>query len=293
MKRQVKEFFFFNRKQKIGALIFASLTIVNCLIIWLDPFAAVLSPADFSRYEKAARDLERKAVEASYQNALNTSEMVFETRQFDPNSEPVEGLMALGFPRKLAMRIESYRAKGGAFRSKDDLRKIYGMSEELFLKVEPYIAINIKSSKSEFIRENGKTKARNEIIVDLNQADSLALLGLPGVGPAFAKRILAFRKKLGGFFEKEQLLEVYGFDSVKYDQLKGRITADRLSIVKLDLNGDERELSAHPYIGKALAKRIVSYRVSHGPFRAFDDLFLLQGIEKSKLERAKAYLTIK
>src|SRR5665647_1059817 len=50
--------------------------------------------------------------------------------------------------------------------------------------------------------------------LDLNSADSLHLLEIPGIGPVFASRIIRYRTLLGGYYAVDQLREVYGMRAV-------------------------------------------------------------------------------
>lgn len=62
--------------------------------------------------------------------------------------------------------------------------------------------------------EGGSTPA-GDGLVDLNNADQAALETLPGIGPALAQRIVAWREENGGFRSVEDLLAVAGIgDSV-------------------------------------------------------------------------------
>ncbi len=60
--------------------------------------------------------------------------------------------------------------------------------------------------------------------VNLNKADAEALQRLPGIGPAMAERILAYRKESGGFQSTEDLQEVRGIGEKTFEKLKGLIT---------------------------------------------------------------------
>jgi competence protein ComEA len=55
--------------------------------------------------------------------------------------------------------------------------------------------------------------------IDLNSADEAALDALPGIGPATAKAIVAYRESHGPFASVDQLLEVRGIGPAKLDQL--------------------------------------------------------------------------
>ena len=50
------------------------------------------------------------------------------------------------------------------------------------------------------------------------------------------------------------------------------------------------ELAQLPGLGPTLARRIVEYRMIHGPFRCVEELERVQGIGPKKLERIKPYL---
>jgi competence protein ComEA len=59
--------------------------------------------------------------------------------------------------------------------------------------------------------------------LDLNRADAAALDGLPGIGPATAAAIIAFREENGPFGALEDLLNVPGIGPAKLAQLEGLV----------------------------------------------------------------------
>jgi competence protein ComEA len=60
--------------------------------------------------------------------------------------------------------------------------------------------------------------------ISINRASSSQLESLPGIGPALAGRILAYRDEIGSFASVEQLLEVTGIGSKLFDGIRGSIT---------------------------------------------------------------------
>ncbi|MFA5814343.1 MAG: helix-hairpin-helix domain-containing protein [Bacteroidales bacterium] len=102
-------------------------------------------------------------------------------------------------------------------------------------------------------------------IIEINSADSLALLDLPGIGPVFAKRIIKYRQMLGGFAYPEQLKEVYGMDSARLSGFIKQIRIDTSGIRKMDINkATFKELLAHPYLEYEQVKAIARFRDKKG-----------------------------
>ena len=128
---------------------------------------------------------------------------------------------------------------------------------------------NQKTKKPEFKKEIKRTESpviKREIeIVNLNTSDTLQLMELPEIGPYFARNITEYRDKLGGFINKEQLLEIYGFDSVRYEIISPYIILDSIEIQKVRVNYDDfKTLLRHPYIEYEDVKKIVNHRESKG-----------------------------
>ncbi|OYU94710.1 MAG: hypothetical protein CFE21_13535 [Bacteroidetes bacterium B1(2017)] len=110
-------------------------------------------------------------------------------------------------------------------------------------------------------------------LVELNSADSVALVKLPKIGPVLAARIIAYRTRLGGFISLNQLLEIYGFkEDVLYD-LEEKITLNPSLAVTFNLNEVAVEtLKKHPYFKYTLSNALVNYRVQHGAYKKLEDI---------------------
>ena len=164
-----------------------------------------------------------------------------ESFRFDPNIVSVDDLCRLGFTLRQAESIDKYRSSGGRFRRKEDFRKSYVVSDSIYRRLEEYIDIPL---------------------TDLNTADSAAFDALPGIGGWFAKKMIEHRKALGGYSYKEQLLDIYRFDQVKYDGLSDLIIVAPEHITPYPLwSLPADSLRKHPYIDNyETARAIVLYR---------------------------------
>ena len=115
--------------------------------------------------------------------------------------------------------------------------------------------------------------------IDLNTADTTLLKQLPGIGDAFAKWIVNYREKLGGYCETEQLLEVYRMDTARFNGIKDYVKIDSTFIPKkLKINTDEfKVLLKHPYLEYEDVKKIVNYREQKGLITSWEQLAKVVG----------------
>ena len=127
--------------------------------------------------------------------------------------------------------------------------------------------------------------------IDLNRADSVQLLPLPGIGPVFARRIIKYRNLLGGYASIDQLKEVYGMKEETLDLIRDRIRIDTSIIRRLDLNeATFRELLRHPYLEIGDVKAIVDYREVVGGIASLNEIWEHGLLADSTLERIAPYL---
>lgn len=127
------------------------------------------------------------------------------------------------------------------------------------------------------------------IPADLNAADSAELERLPGIGPVLARRIIRYRKLLGGFYDTRQLMEVYGISDSVYLLIAHRVAADTASLVRINLNeAPESVLARHPYIGRYMARGIILYRAQTIRIGSLEEL-IINGIMTSQDRVRLAY----
>ena len=129
--------------------------------------------------------------------------------------------------------------------------------------------------------------------ININQADSLAFSALNGIGPIFSSRIVRYRNWLGGFHSKEQLLDVYGIDSMLFNHILPHLMVSSSDVKKININtANYSSLASHPYITKSIANTIIKYRNHHGNFTSLAELKLIPLIDEDLFRKIAFYLTI-
>lgn len=291
LRKQIGNFFGFTRAQVNAFLILLPLLTV---FIFSEPVYRWVNSkdADHEDWEKLDSLLVLWQADSETENQPeNELPPLF---RFNPNTVTHTELLALGFSHRLAGQLISYRNKGGRFRSVHDLLKLYAMDTALYNRIAPYVVIPEANS---LVPGPGSDKTPAEVInvpFDLNLADTTQFISVRGIGRVLSKRIVKYREALGGFVDKKQLFEVYGMDSTVVRQLteQSYIQPD-FKPRAINLNqASEMELAAHPYISKAMARAIVTYRFQHGGFRSADNLYELKTIPLESLHRIKPYLSL-
>ncbi len=200
------------------------------------------SPASGPR--KYADTVRRTAAHSPVVNRVRERSRKAENFRFNPNTATVEELVRLGFSDKQAASIDNYRKKGGRFRRKEDFAKSFVVSDEIYRRLESFIDIPL---------------------TDINRADSAAFDALPGIGPYFAAKMVEQRRRLCGYSNPEQLLDIYNFGEDRYSKLKDLVCCSPPRPYPLwSLPADSLRL--HPYIGGwAEARGIVRFRENSPP----------------------------
>lgn len=231
--------------------------------------------------------------------------------KFNPNTATEEEFIKLGLQDWLAARIIKYRSKGGQFREKSDLSKIYGMPDEQFRALRPYIDLPEKSEKPKFAPKTyakekntgfdevdstkqalSKAYAAVTFPVDINLADSIQLKALRGVGSKTAAKILDKRRTLGGFISLTQLEEIWGISDEALDELESKTFVDKSfkpQGIKINTASPE-EIWEHPYLKRYQARAIVAYRTQHGAFKKIEDLSAIKVINAETLQKIAPYI---
>ena len=246
---------------------------------------------NFKDFDKAVAQLNKTGNKAGYRADNENREpdkkisppVMF---PFNPNNLNLAQWKQLGLSAQQASVIKHYEDKGGKFYTKADLKKIYGITDADYRRLEPYIQIPETVYASKKIRSNE--------IIELNTADSARLTALKGIGPGFAVQIIRYRGRLGGFLYKEQLKEVYGIDSLKYAEIRNQVSVNAQKIKKIDLNTISfNQLRIFPYLSYKQVNAIIEYRKQHGNYTSMADLKNIVLLDEGILRKIEPYLSFK
>ncbi|MGX8713633.1 MAG: helix-hairpin-helix domain-containing protein [bacterium] len=136
-----------------------------------------------------------------------------------------------------------------------------------------------------------KVSTRQPLTVELNSADTTTLMLLHGIGPAFARRIVVYRDRLGGFTSTRQLLEVYGFTPELLAHISPYLLLDSDNLRKINVNSmGLKELIKHPYVEYYFARDLVNLRSRGVTFATPDDLRTIPSCTDTMLAKLLPYL---
>lgn len=245
---------------------------------------------------------------------------------FDPNTADSVTLRKLGLSPFQIRNIYRYRAKGGVYHAPEEFAKIYGMTRKQYQELAPFIRISddfLPASTLASVRAYQERKAERQhqtmealrafkandkyhaykeydrdtirypIKIKLGQkinlanADTTLLKKVPCIGSGWAKAIVSYGKRLGGYVAVGQLKEIDNFpeEALPFFEVKG-VHTERLNLNKLTLS----QLRKHPYINFYQARAICDYRRLKGRLTSLSQLRLLKDFPQDAILRLEPYV---
>ena len=202
---------------------------------------------------------------SSYVGKSKSFNSKFKQTLFDPNILDVQGWMSIGFSEKQANVIVNYRDRNlkGSFKTLEDIQNCFVISPEKFAELKPFIRLNPATMKSaESKRVDPKQEKTDFSKIDMNSITFRQLIEF-GLDEKSAGSMIGFRKKLGGFMTKEQILETYNIDKELVQKLLSIAPLDNSKVERYSLvDAPEEWLKNHPYF-KYSADKIIFYRLSN------------------------------
>lgn len=301
-KKKNEKIFLLTREQWLGVLIL-SLLIAGTLIatkhlqpkekpiIWVEDS----TKTNFEKYQ-AKQD---SIYKTKWQKTYKRDTIEIRMQMFDPNTVDSITLVHLGFKPWQAKNMLKYRAKGGKYRKKEDMKKLYGMTDSMYMALEPYICIKQDTTIRDSIQVDSirvdtlpKWKStKKDTILNLRTADTTELKMIRGIGSYRAKMIIRYREQLGGYVRVEQIMEAKGMDKAVADSILPHFYIDSVVVEKMSINKLRPEvMSRHPYLNFEQAKAIYEYRRKHIRIKSAEELKKIKELSSEDVEKILIYL---
>ncbi|MBI1228061.1 MAG: hypothetical protein GC192_22705 [Bacteroidetes bacterium] len=295
------EYFYYTRLERNAGIVLCGLCVLAFSFPLFNPLLCTRTGKnDFSASLNWAASLvpseENKPTEEGFVafrgGRENTSPHQIESFNFDPNTVSKEDLVRLGLSARTAQTLLNFRAKGGHFYKKEDLKKVYGLREEDYGRLLPFIQIELPRNEKNYVESSKNSdnqdftkpvayetsrpepakfpKKNTAVMVDINAASVEDWQQIRGVGPGWAKRIVNYREKLGGFASAAQVGETHGLPDSVFQKIQPQIKVESPVFRRINLNAATLdELKKHPYLNSYQATILFNYRIQHGSYSDF------------------------
>ena len=291
----IREFFYLQKSDRK--------VILTLLVVIVSVFTMIFFAGGDTETATPQKDKHKSPTSKSY-NYSSYKPKEVERFAFDPNTADSTQLLRLGLQPWQVRNIYKYRAAGGIYRKPLDFAKLYGLTVKQYRELEPYIRISsdylpastLVNGKENFNQTPHKdsttyqrpTKIKETEHIVLNTADTTSLITIPGIGPYYARKIVQYGNRLGGYVSVDQLDEIDEFPiEAKKFLVVNNPSPKKLNVNQLSLN----ELKRHPYINFYMAKAITDYRRLHGTIKSLNDLRLLKDFTPDVIKRLTPYVS--
>lgn len=290
-----RDWFTFSRQDRRAILLLSVLIVIAMALLWTKPMWHHEETC-----EAHIPDSLLQSLTAMQDRAITQ----ITPHRFNPNTADSSELVSVGLPPYVARNIISYRKAGGVFRKPEDVARIYGLHDTVFAHIKPYIAIPFQKVSTTEITSpalstdttrkdypyanHRRVKYKPGKFVDLNTADTTELMKIPGIGPVRAKKIVEYRRALGGFHSIAQVHEAYDLPEHLGDWVHiSAPTVEVLYINKVSLS----DLRGHPYLNFYQARAIVELRKREGRIKSVRQLLFLDEFTEADITRLIPYLS--
>ena len=242
-KHKINPFWTYSRKERIGIAILTAGIICNAFLRWKNTqlLRAQLSQNIHVEYSFITNDsvpLKKQVLHPKSPTKPVYSKQKNYTKAVNLWSQEIDDLKNLGLSDSIAKRVHDNRSNYSKWRSlcaKDSLCRVLLDNKKIYYWVD-----------------------QNKLQIEINEADSSSWKQLQGIGDKLSKRIVSYRAKLGGFYSKEQLKEVWGLKAETYQTIQDKLYVKK-SPIKLKLSQNREEFVKHPYVPYPIKKKVSNY----------------------------------
>ena len=279
-KQLIRDYFTFSRNERKGIIVLIVLifllAVANKLIFYFEKPAKI----DVALLDSARNELGLAI------DSINEKETLQSLFFFDPNTIGSASLDSLDVPASVKINLLKFRNKGGKIYSKADFKKIYGVTDQIYNQVSPFLLLENESNQKEEI-----SSTADLFSFDPNKATDSEFLRL-GFSDKQIKTIRNYIDKGGFFRDKKDFFKIRVITEkqkkilsdwivIESTEKKPSGNGSSIKAINIELNSaDSIQLKQLPGIGTVLAKRIVKYRDLLGGFYTVDQLKEVYGLSE-------------
>jgi DNA uptake protein ComE-like DNA-binding protein len=303
IKNFFKEYNTFTTGERKGLLLLAVIIIALLSLLTALKFYEPKLVADTQRLREATaiwdslhsiQDSVRSQTTADGVTNLEPKTALF---YFDPNIIPDSVWQQLGLSPKQVASVRTYMNKGGRFRIRSDVKKLYVVNDSLYQLWYPYILLPDSLPKEMVAHQKNDSvkygQSHQKIIpIEINIADADDWQKLPLIGVGRADAIITYRNKLGGFISTDQLREIAIIPDSVFLLIQPFLLCNFTRIEKRNINTSNTYELKHPYLDAEVARVIVNYRKVHGNYSSVEQLKTLKILNQKEYEKLAPYLTV-
>ena len=284
--------FVISKRSKRGllVLILASLGLIffpRVYMFFQKEEALVINSEQIAEFERTHKKFEKR----NYSNYYSKKKKYkAPDSKFNPNTYKLSDWINLGLSEKQSVVILKFTARG--IYTEEDLKRIFVIPDVLFELIRDSV-VYPKRFQNTPNQGSFKKQAKQITLINLNTADTTEFMKIYGIGAFYAKQIIRYREKLGGYFTKEQLFEVWKMTPEAYDKIKDHVFISEKDVKRININSVTiEELKVHPYLKWNQANSIVKMRIQRNGFKNIEEIKESVLIDSETYEKLFPYLSL-
>lgn len=283
-KQLIQDYFTFSRNERKGIIVLVIviflLAVANKLIFYFEKPAKINAVLfDSARHELGL------AIDSIDQAGSLQKLFVFNPNTIEPGA-----LDSLDIPQSVKNNLLKLRSKGGRFYTNVDFKKIYGVTDQLYGRVSPYLMLEKEPEQQEttatrpqlFAFDPNKATDSDFLRLGFSDKQTITIRKYLANGGVFRNKADFFKIRMIRPDQKKMLSDwvVIG-DAKKMPSTEGQLSHP----TSIELNSaDSIQLKQLPGIGAVLSKRIVKYRDLLGGFYSIDQLKEVYGLNEQTVQ---------
>ena len=284
--------FVISKRSKRGLLVLILVSLVliffpRVYMFFQKEEALVINSEQIAEFERTHKKFEKR----NYSNYYSKKKKYkAPDSKFNPNSYTLSDWIKLGLSEKQSVVILKFTARG--IYTEEDLKRIFVIPDVLFELIRDSVVYPERLQNTPN-QESFQKQVKQITLINLNTADTTEFTKIYSIGAFYAKQIIRYREKLGGYFTKEQLLEVWKMTPEAYDKIKDHIFINEKDVKRIDINSVTiEELKAHPYLNWNKANSIIKMRIQRNGFKNIEELKESVLIDTETYEKLFPYLSL-